>query len=181
MLIPNAKESRKVSIYARGLRPHGKPNLHAGYREQLACLDVRARAPDVAIRPANSDRECGKELQNSNGRNRALRVCANEIVTRRGFPFHARFMEPRHVQKLTNFLERCASARQAAVKGEVGIPRAEVRHHRKAFRSIGVVGQHHLDDACFIRMCGVESVTDSEGIDFRVPVRQARLADVEAF
>jgi hypothetical protein len=26
------------------------------YRAQLACLDVRTRAPDVAIRPANSDR-----------------------------------------------------------------------------------------------------------------------------
>jgi hypothetical protein len=47
------------------------------YRAQLACLDVRTRAPDVAIRPANSDRECRKELQNSNGRNRALRVGAD--------------------------------------------------------------------------------------------------------
>ena len=42
-----------------------------------ACLDVRTRAPDVAIRPANSDRECRKELQNSNGKNRALRVVSS--------------------------------------------------------------------------------------------------------
>jgi integrase/recombinase XerD len=47
------------------------------YRAQLACLDVRTRAPDVAIRPANSDQECRKELQNSNGRNSALRVGAD--------------------------------------------------------------------------------------------------------
>jgi hypothetical protein len=26
------------------------------YRAQLACLDARTRAPDVAIRPANSDK-----------------------------------------------------------------------------------------------------------------------------
>jgi len=46
----------------------------------------------------------------------------NEIVTRLGFPFHAGFMELQHVQKLTNFLERCVSAYQPAVKGKVGIP-----------------------------------------------------------
>jgi hypothetical protein len=28
------------------------------YRAQLACLDVRATAPDLASRPAKSDEEC---------------------------------------------------------------------------------------------------------------------------